>query len=107
MPPLGNLGRLIDALSPVERAACPFAIGIVSLVRTLSWKQVDAQRFTQIVCALLRDTDGGILSVGSELHQDGATFRAFCMDRLSKPERLIEGVQVVGRRIDPNELFST
>lgn len=51
-------------------------------------REVDAERFTQIDRALLRDADGGILSIGSEQHRDDAQFRTLRLGRLRKLEQM-------------------
>jgi len=51
-------------------------------------REVDAERFTRIDRALLRDTDGGILSIGGAHHHDDGQLRALRMGRLRKFERM-------------------
>ncbi|MBO6744218.1 MAG: DUF3363 domain-containing protein [Roseitalea sp.] len=51
-------------------------------------REIDAERFTRIDRALLRDADGGILSTGSTQGRDDGQFRALRMGRLRKLERM-------------------
>lgn len=51
-------------------------------------REVDAERFTRIDRALLRDADGGILLIGSEQHREDGRFRALRMGRLRKLEQM-------------------
>lgn len=51
-------------------------------------REVEAERFTRIDRALLRDADGGILSTGSTQGRDDGQFRALRMGRLRKLERM-------------------
>jgi len=51
-------------------------------------REVEAERFTRIDRALLRDADSGILSIGSSQARDDGQFRALRMGRLRKLERM-------------------
>lgn len=51
-------------------------------------REVDAERFTRIDRVLLRDANGGFLSIGNVQHRDDARFRSLRMGRLCKLERM-------------------
>lgn len=51
-------------------------------------REVDAERFTRIDRALLRDANGGFLLIGSKQNRDDGQFRAARIGRLRKLERM-------------------